>query len=141
MMRNALLAVLAALTMTACAHAPSLVQFANNAELIAQGPLPTAPLFVRLFRLQATGECDGPRCPEVSVQIAVSELGEYPRQALFATPAADDWQFVEWGEYPRQAPQKEGDVMPVVVALKATRHGVSQVRRFAITLDGVRPIE
>ncbi|TVT46937.1 MAG: hypothetical protein FHP94_15965 [Denitromonas halophila] len=137
MMRKRLLAVLLALTVTACAHAPSLVQFANNAELVAHSPSPMAPLFVRLFRLQAVGECDGPRCPEVTMQIAVSESGEYPRQALFATPPADDWQFVEWGESPRD----EGDIGPVVFTLKTTRDGVSRLLRFAVTLDGLRPLD
>jgi len=87
-----------------------LVHFTNNFEVIAQTDNTLPTLSSRLLKVREFKECDNNSCPKEVVYIAVSEFGEYPEQALYISPKANKWQFIEWNQIP--AP---GDPNPTTI--------------------------
>lgn len=70
--------------------------FANNFQLLSETRTEGPALSARVFKVREFGECDNNNCPNEYVYIAISEFGEYPKQALHISKGAADWQFLGW---------------------------------------------
>lgn len=83
-------------------HDPELVAVLGHAtEIIeARDAARELPLHLRLFRIDAPGECDGSpeTCPMEFLYLVASDLGEYEQPQIFRLPDAYGWTFGGWSE-------------------------------------------
>ena len=113
-----------------------LVHFTNNFEVIAQTDNTLPTLSSRLLKVREFGECDNNSCPKEVVYIAVSEFGEYPEQALYVSPKANKWQFIEWNHIPQL-----GESNPTIIfTLKSTNNSVAKIYTIKVNLLNIEYI-
>ena len=88
-------------------HDPELVAVLGHATEIIEARDATneLPLHLRLFRIDAPGECgDSPEtCPMEFLYVVASELGEYEQAQIFRLPDAYGWTFEGWSESVEQS--------------------------------------
>ena len=112
------------------------VHFTNNFEIMAQTDNAVPSLSSRLLKVREFGECDNGSCPKEVVYITISEFGEYPEQALYITPKANKWQFVEWNHVPQLG---EADSF-IKLTLKSTNNNVEKKIVIKVNLTDIEYI-
>lgn len=96
----------------------ALVNVLGYAEEIVEARAPGSandlPVYLRLFRVSAPGECDGApeTCPTEFLYLVVSPLGENETRRLYRLPDAYGWTFVGWSDA-----TTDGDAVEIIGTL------------------------